>query len=282
MKNKILVTGASGNVGGHVAGLLKERGVDFVAGAHNSSIDGVKNVSIDYADVASLEKAMEGISTLFMLIPTDPEMVLWGKNVVDAAKKSGVRHIVRSGGSLSAINSPLKVIQILKATDRDVMESKIDYTITAPQFFMSNFIHFFANDYKNGAVYQAAGDGKLGWVDVRDIAAVNVEVLLNPDKFKGKRLAITGSENLSYGQAVDQMNEVLGKKSKYISVPDEAAIDAMKGLGFPPFLIDVMISLDHAIVQGYAEKVTDTVKNVTGRDPILFKQFVADNKEVWL
>lgn len=58
---------------------------------------------------------------------------------------------------------------------------------------MQNFINFFADDYKNGAIYQPAGDGKVSWTDVKDIAAVNVEILLNPEKFKGRNLVITGS-----------------------------------------------------------------------------------------
>ncbi len=282
MKNKILVTGATGNVGSHIVRLLKDRGADFVAGTSGNAIDGIESVSIDFADVASLEKAMQGISTLFMVLPNHPDMIQWGKNIIDAAKKTRVRHIVRSSGSLAKIDSPLKVIELLRATDQDVKDSGIYYTITAPQFFMQNFINFFADDYKNGTIYLPAGDGKIGWVDVRDIAAVNVEVLLNTEKYNNQSLTITGSECLSYTEAVSQMNEVLGKESQYVAVPDEAAIKAMKDMGFPPFMIDLMISLNHTIVEGYAEEVTDTVEKVTGQKPISFKQFVADNKEIWL
>ena len=282
MSNKILVTGATGNIGSHIVRLLKDEGADFVAGVNNRAIEGVESVSIDYANVASLEKAMQGISTLFMVLPSHPDMVQWGRNAIEAAKKAGVKHIVRSSGSLAKVDSPLKVIELLNATDQDVKDSGIDYTITAPQFFMQNFINFFADDYKNGTLYQPAGDGKMGWVDLRDIAAVNVAVLLNPEAYTNQTLTITGSECLSYSEAIGQMNEVLGKACQYVAVPDAAAIDAMKEMQFPPFIIDIMISLNHTVVEGYAEEVTDTVEKVTGRKPISFKQFVTDNKDVWL
>ena len=55
---------------------------------------------------------------------------------------------------------------------------------------------------------------KMGWVDLKDIAAVNVEVLLNPEKYKSQTLTITRSENLSYTEVVFQMNDVLGKELK--------------------------------------------------------------------
>ena len=282
MGNKILVTGATGNIGSQVVRLLKDKGANFVAGVNNKAIDGVETVSINFADVASLEQAMQGISTLFMLVPGHPNMIEWGKNLTDAAKASGVKHIVRSSGSLADMNSPLKVRHLLGTIDQYLKDSGIDYTITAPSFFMQNFITQFANDYKNGAIYQPAGDGKMGWVDVRDIAAVNVEILLNPGAYKGQRLVITGSESLSYAEAVSLMNEVLGKEAQYVSVPDEAAIKAMTDMQFPPFIIDLLTSLNHCIVQGHADEVTDTVEKITGKKPISFRQFVNDNQKVWL
>jgi uncharacterized protein YbjT (DUF2867 family) len=281
MNNKILVTGATGNIGSHVLHLLQDENVNIVAGVHNGAIEGIDSVSIDYTDMDSLEKAMQGISTVFMVIPTHPDMIQWGKNLISAAKTSGIKHIVRLSTSLAKNNSQLKAIELLCTTDQNVKTSGIDYTIIAPQFFMQNFINFYADDYNSGAIYLPAGNGKIGWVDLMDIAAVSVAVLLNTEKFKGQTLDVTGNENLSYTEALDQMNEVLGKKSKYISVSDEAAIKAMQDKNFPSFIIEFMLSLNHAVVNGYAEEVTDVVEQLTGRKPISFKQFVADNKEAW-
>ena len=126
-------------------------------------------------------------------------MLDWGQNLLNAAKTSGVKHIVRSSGSLADRNSSLKIEALLGATDQQLRTTGINYTITAPSFFMQNFINFFAGDYKTGAIYQPVGDEKIGWVDVRDIAAVNVEVLLDPGKYKGRELTITGPQNSQRG-----------------------------------------------------------------------------------
>ena len=91
-----------------------------------------------------------------------------GENITNAAKESGVSHIVRSSGSLANSNSPLLVEQLLGTTDDYLKNSGLDYTITAPSFFMQNFSTTFADDYKNGAIYLSSGNGKRGFVDVRD------------------------------------------------------------------------------------------------------------------
>ncbi len=215
MAGKILVTGATGNIGGEIVKLLKEKNADFVAARSSRSIDGVDSVALNFADIQSLEAAMQGISTLFMVLANHPDMITWGKNVIDTAKKCGVNHIVRSGGSLADGNSSIGVRKVLAETDQYLKDSGIDYTITAPNFFMQNFIMFHGDDYKNGALYLPAGDGKVAWVDVRDNAAVNVDVLINTEKYRNQTLTITGPNALSYAGAVAVLNDVLGKEAKY-------------------------------------------------------------------
>jgi len=281
MAGKILVTGATGNIGGEIVRLLKEKNADFIAATNSRSIDGVDSVALNFADTQSLESAMQGISTLFMVLANHPDMTTWGKNVIDTARKCGVKHIVRSGGSLADGNSAIGVRKVLAETDQYLKESGIDYTITAPGFFMQNFINFHGDDYKNGALYLPAGDGKVAWVDVRDIATVNVDVLSNPEKYHNQTLTITGPKALSYAEAVAVLNDVLGKDTKYVAVSDEDAIKAMTEMEFPEFLIDLMIDLNQCIRGGFAEETTTTVKDVTDNDAISFKQFVNDNKGAW-
>lgn len=78
MVNKILVTGATGNIGKNIVRFLKEKKVNFAAASNDKKIEGVETVSVNYAEPTSLEKAMKGISTLFMVLPNHPEMIKWG------------------------------------------------------------------------------------------------------------------------------------------------------------------------------------------------------------
>lgn len=89
-------------------------------------------------------------------------------------------------------------------------------------------------------------------------------------------------ESFDYNEAVGRMNKILGKECKYVAVGDDAAIEAMKGMQFPGFIIELMISLNQCIVQGFAEKTTNVVEELTGKKPILFDLFVEKNKDAWL
>jgi uncharacterized protein YbjT (DUF2867 family) len=217
-----------------------------------------------------------------MVLANHPDMLAGGENVIDAAKKCGVKHIVRSGGSLADESSTLGVRQKLASTDKYLKESGIDYTITAPCFFMQNFINFHGEDYNNGVLYLPARDGRVSWVDVRDIGAVNCSVLLKPENYRGQTLIITGPEALSYADAVAVMNKELGKTTTYVSLSDEDAIKAMTEMEYPEFLINLMMDLNLCIREGFSEEITTTIKDVTGNDAITFEQFVQDNKQAWL
>jgi len=85
---------------------------------------------------------------------------------------------------------------------------------------MQNFVNFYSHFIKTqGAFYVPAGDAKVSFVDVRDIAAVAVRALTsNGGKHEGKAYNITGGEALSYGQAAEILSKQLGKKVNYVNV----------------------------------------------------------------
>jgi len=283
MNNRILITGATGNIGSEIVKQLHAKNVDFVAGTTNGETKSdVETVKFNFADNSSIKNAFRGITTLFLLLPSHAEALKWGKNTIDIAKEMGIKHIVRSSGMFANAKSDLLIENLLGSVDKYLQESGMKYTITAPSSFMQNFSTQIANDYKSGVIYQAADDVKISWIDTRDIAAVNVEVLLNPEKYLNKTLTLTGSESLNYQEAINQMNEILGKETKYVAIPNEAAAKAMADMQFPQFIIDLLVSLNNSIKQGHFIETTNTVEEVLGRKPITFKQFVSDHKDVWL
>lgn len=160
-----MITGATGNVGFEIVKQLStpaDRNTRLRA-AVRSINDAAKVigqraelVEMDYSKPESLSKAINGINKLFLLTPFEPNMVELSSNLISEAKKAGtVKHIVK---------------QSVMGADAEpgIIPSRL-----RPNFFMQNFINFLGNTIRNqNALYLPAGEGKVSFVDVRDIAAV--------------------------------------------------------------------------------------------------------------
>lgn len=283
MKNKIFITGATGNIGTHIRKQLDNNNTSYVIGVTSeaeATDDGKRYANFNDKD--AMVKAFKDVDTLFLLFPMIPPMINFAQNAVEAAKQAGVKHIVRSSGAGADSSLAFKMPNVQGTIDDIVKNSGIPYTLTKPASFMQNFVNYFANDIKNGTIYMPTGQGKLGWVDVRDIAAVNATVLQNPEAYTNQELTITGNENLSFQEATSIISKIINKDVQHIDVPETAAIQAMESARMPSFAIEMTSSLNQIIKAGYAEGVTDTVKKITGNDPISFEQFALDYKQNWL
>lgn len=129
-----------------------------------------------------------------------------------------------------------------------------------------------------GTFYLPAGDGKVSFVDVRDIAAIAVEVLTNNDhgRHNGKKYNITGPEALSFGDAARILSERVGKKISYISISEDDARKEMKEIGYDEWRISFSLELYNIIRLGYLSEVDSPQKEITGKKATSFNQFAKD------
>lgn len=283
MSNTILVTGASGNIGQALIQQLKADGAQVIAGSSSGkSAHGVPTRHVDFNDPPSLQDALSGIDTLFLLLPLVPNKLTLARNAITAAKAAGVRHIVRSSGAGADPDAGFALPRLQGEIDQMVMDSGMAYTLIRPATFMQNFATYYAGMIKGGALYLPQGDGQTSYIDVRDIAAVSAAVLHNPQAHAGKAYTLTGGAALSNTEAVRAIGAGIGRSPTYVAVPDQAAIDSMKSMGMDDWSIDQMMSLHRLTSAGYASGVTHTVRELLGRDPISFQNFVADHKLAWV
>lgn len=280
--NTILVTGASGSIGSELVRQLKAAGAQVLAGSSSGkTAEGVATRRVDFTDPNSMLDAFHGVDTLFLLLPLQENMLTLADNAIQAAKAAGVKHIVRSSGSLADAASDVAIARVQGRIDQLVIDSGIPYTLSRPSNFMQNYIKFYGDMLRAGNLYLPQGDGKIGFVDVRDIAASNAAILQNPAQHAGKTYTLTGAVALSNAEAMAQISAAVGRQIHYVSVADEAAIAAMREMGMPAWTIDTMMSLNRVITAGHAADVSPDVANLLGRAPISFGTFVADNLAAW-
>src|SRR3974390_2096465 len=148
---RILVTGATGNLGRAVVVALRNKGANARAGGRDTkrlNVIGGETVVFDYANPSTVSAAFQDVDGLFLVRPPlDAEAPAKLKPVIDLAKDRGVRHIV--------FNSALGVDAVeqapLRVCERYLMGSGVPYTIIRPNFFMENFsTGFLAPRVKSG------------------------------------------------------------------------------------------------------------------------------------
>jgi uncharacterized protein YbjT (DUF2867 family) len=283
MANKILVTGASGNIGSALVQELKALGSDFavMTSKPGATVAGVETRHGDFGSVASLTAAFTGIDTLFLLFPLVENKLELAKNAAAAARAAGVRHVMRSSGAGADSASAFALPKLQGEIDDILAATGIATTFLRPNAFMQNYVNYQSQAIKDGTIYAADGGQAQSFIDTRDIAAVAARVLANPAAHAGKAYTLTGGEALTGEQAAATISAALNKPVKHVSVTTEAAVATMNQWGMPPFIVNVMDSLNKIVSAGYASAVSPDVENTLGRKPRTFAAFVSENAGAW-
>jgi uncharacterized protein YbjT (DUF2867 family) len=277
----ILVTGATGNVGRHVVKDLTAAGhavrafVTDEAEARKLFGPGVALAVGSFDDRASLDAALRGVDKMYLLAPFHPSLSAWEAAAIDAAKRAGVKHVVKhsvAGAQYEAIN----LGRWHRAGEKLLEQSGIAWTFLRPAGFMSNALFWAGSVKAQGAVYQPMGTGTLAVIDPRDIAAVAAKVLTTPGH-EGKAYDLTGPVALTMAEQVKILGDVIGRPLNYVDVPDAAAKDAMLGMGMPPPIVDAMIEFTNLVRAGQTGQVSNTVQAITGKPPRSFETWARDN-----
>lgn len=276
----ILVTGASGNVGGAVLQELLRAGAP-VRAMYRSKEDAVKApaganpVVADFADSASLDRALEGVDRVYLVCSPIPQLVEFESNMVNACRERRIKHLVQNSALGAGVYNK-SFPQWHDAVETRVLESGIPATILRPESFMQNIPAFFAGTIRSqGAFYAATGDAPIGFVDVRDIAAVAARALTS-DGHAEKIYTLTGSEALNYSQVAEKLSKLLERPVKYVALTQEQIRQSMREMGMPPWQVEALADLQAYYTDGPGGKVTGDVRTVLGRDPIRFDQFLRD------
>jgi uncharacterized protein YbjT (DUF2867 family) len=285
-QESILVTGASGNIGSEVVKqlLAVTPAVSIKAAVHSRQNvknvkdgDRVKVIPIDYNELDTLREALRDVDKLFLLTPDVPNAPDLASNAVSEAKKVGIRHIVKQSVMGADLEADVGTMRLHRQVEEIIEQSGIPFTFLRPNEFMQNFINFHSPSIKGtNAFYIPLEDAKVSLVDVRDIAAIAVESLIDEDKHKNKTYLITGPEALSYHQVAEVLSNATGRKISYVNISEEEAKAAMKEIGMSDWLINTVSELSDYFRKGKASEVSPAVEEVTGRKPISFSQFAND------
>ena len=284
MDKKILVTGATGNVGFEVAQGLQQQGVPFMAaGRHEDKArsmlgEDISFVKFDFADPSTHGPALKDVDKIFLMRP--PAVADAKKYIqpfIDMAAQRGIKHIV----FLSIMGAESNPVVPHRTMEKQILASRIPYTFLRASFFMQNLNTTHQPDIKNNnRIFVPAGHGRTSFIDVRDIAAVGVLAFLN-SIHRNEAYDLTGDKALDYYEVAEDFTKVLGRKITYTNPGLIQFWKGMREQGYDQTFIGAMIGVYTTARLGLAKRVTNDTEMVLNRPPISVKQYVADYQDYW-
>jgi len=281
---RILVTGATGQVGSAVIAALRDveelevrAGVRDIAAAATkwSDAESVQPVAFDFLDPATHDAALADCDSLFLLRP--PQLTGDFGDLIARARWHGVRHIV----FLSVQGAERNRFVPHHTIERRLVSSGVSYTMLRPAYFMQNFTSTLREELvRRHRIFLPAGNARFTLVDVSDIARVAVQVLTQPGtQHHGQAYTLTSETPLTFQQMADQLTTGLGTPITYVSPSPWRFYMSLRRDGREPSLIFVMLLLHMLPRFTRTPLVTRTVFDMTHRKPTEFVQFVAAHRD---
>ncbi|GAB5536189.1 MAG: NmrA family NAD(P)-binding protein [Rubricoccaceae bacterium] len=279
--SRIVVSGATGTVGGAVLRALLADGHEAVAAVRQPDAVALSGdaevVAFDFMDAATFRPALEGADGLFLMRPPAISNTKRYINpVVEAAEDTDVQRVA----FLSVLGAGRNPLLPHRATERRLEDSELDVALLRAAYFMQNFSEVHAREIAKGVLPVPAGDGKTSFIDARDVADVAAAWLVD-DTAGLDILELTGPEALDMFEVARILSDVTGHRVDYrrpgLAQFVRSRIDAGDDTSFAL----VMGAIYSATRLGLADRVTDTVETVLGRPPRSFREFAQDYREAW-
>lgn len=264
-----LVIGATGTTGSRVAAQLAATGRRVKAASRRATpVDGAHPVRFDWDDPTSYAGALEGVDRVYLIPPpgsSDPAAVMLP--FLRQARTARVRRAVLLSSSAIPAGGPAvgQVHQLLPGLFPE-------WAVLRPSWFMQNFTgdHAHARTIRaDGTIRTAAGEGRVGFVDADDIAAVAVHALTGT-RAPNTDLIITGPETLSYDDIAAIATQVTGRTVTHHPLTYEQMRDRL-AVDIPAEFAAMLAGMDRAIAEGAEDRTTDTVPRLTGRPAHSFR-----------
>lgn len=277
----ILVTGATGNNGSEIVKLLAAQNIPVRAMMRDRNRAGaitlpnVKVVEGDFDRPETLLSALSGVDRAFLVTNSSEHAEAQQLAFVDAAKQSGVAHIVKLSQFAANADSPVRFLRYHAAVEAAIQASGMAYTFLRPNLFMQGLLNFKSTIATQNAFYAAIGDAKVSMIDVRDIADAAF-VALTGTGHEGKIYDLTGPQALTHTEAAQYLSDAIGRNITFVDIPPETMLETLLSIHFPTWQAEGLIEDYAHYCRGEASVVASGVQNATGKAPRSFETFAHD------
>ena len=262
----IVITGATGNLGGRIARRLAAAGVPqrlvVRDPARAPRLPGAEVAVADHADPAAVRRALAGAHTVLMVSAAEsPGRVGVHRTFVDAAAAAGVGHLVYTSFAGAAPDAVFTLARDHAATEEHIRAAGPAYTFLRDNLY-ADFLPMMVGP--DGVLRGPAGDGRAAVVAQDDIADAAAVVLRDPAPHAGRTYELTGPEALSFAEIAAVLTRRTGRPVRYQPETVAEAYASRASYGAPDWQVDAWVSTYTAVAAGRLEAVSPHVAELTG------------------
>ncbi|AYL94302.1 NmrA family NAD(P)-binding protein [Mucilaginibacter celer] len=287
MKNKVLVTGGTGNTGGHVIENLLSQGIPVRALVRKIdersdalAARGVEIVEGDLTDLDAVTAALKDIKSAFFVYTIKEAGILDATAYfAQAAYETGVEAIVNL--SQFGANRHVKShgAQNHWIAERLFDRAPVPVTHLRPTLFAEWFMYQAMVIRSESKYYLPFGDAKFAPIATEDIARVAAAILADPAPHAGKSYDLFGPKILSMAEIAEIFTSVLERPVTYVPIDTETFIGILKKfLNAGPYFIQHVTSLGQDLADGREAGMNDLVEQLTGQKPLQMADYILKNK----
>jgi len=235
---------------------------------------------LDFLDPSTFRAAVYGCHSVFLLRPPAVSNTRRTLNpFLDVARAEGVRQVV----FLSVAGAADNPLVPHHAVEQHLRHGPEGWTILRPGFFAQNLGDAYRDDVlHDNRLFVPAGAGRAAFVDVRDVAEVAVEALVNRASHRGQTYTLTGPEPLSFADAAAILSRETSRAIRYQPASIPAYFHHLRHRGMPVVQILVQTVLHVGLRFGQAETVDATLARLLGHPPRTLRDYVRDHRNLWL
>ena len=280
-KPEILIIGGTGQVGSELISLLTDAGINLRVFARQASSSKLRNSNIvqivqgDLAETSNLELALAGIRQVFLLTRDQANQAELEGNLIALAKKTGVEKIVKSSAFAAGLQPPVGYGVTHAESERQLMDSGLDWVILRPYAFMQNFLDLAGLVRSRSLLPMPLGDAKIGFIDARDVA-VMASTLLTGQGHEGLIYELTGPDTLTIADCANIMSRILERRIRYRSPPWWLAGLMMRAQGVSAWDVLMRKQLFRMIRENGESRITSDFEDIVGHKPRSLDVFIRD------
>lgn len=274
----ILITGATGKLGGKVIETLLKKGIPaaqlaaLVRDENKAAHLKEKGINLrvgDYDNKASLDEAMQGIDKVLLVSGLDMNRILeQHRNVVDAAKNAGVKCLAYTSNCLRDRDTVVNyIMQTHFETEDYIKASGLNYLIFRNVLYMESMAMFMlGKDVLEKGIHLPAGDGRVSYA-LRSEEAEAIGNVLASDECGSRIYEFTGSRAYSFGDVAEALSELSGKPVTYTPADMEEYKTSARAQGVSEHALEMMAPFYNDIRNGQGSTVSTDLEAALGRKP---------------